>query len=519
MISFSDSYHHEVHKYGCIDRNDSTSGPEVLITIPSQASRVRIEVTSNSIGHTESGPFCTNSTWDTIYKWDGRPGTVLLRLSYQDTNNILYTFICGNPSCPEGPCPGGWWCAPCSAGHQSCAGRPSDCFGTCEFVPRQDGNQVLEFKVVYHWLIHYCAPCGDGDVFGGYEDLFLSGSIQIRAYCLQENQPPVASFTYSPQDPMMDEEIAFDASSSYDPDGEIVGHSWDFDASDGIQADAEGEVVTHAYCEAAGYAVTLLVTDDDGLTDSIVKGVEVLSPEVKFLDKDDRQREVVGATADGESKVIIQIRPLPLDMTTDDVGVQIASEEDGHLEDDATIQGGVFTQTYTAPKHFVRDGYPGHLTQGEREIALRIEINGTEIEHDPLYLSKAPVILLHGLWSNSACWSELCYDLRQHGFKYAFSWPYANSVHFEDNNGVVRNAVQASLKLASNDGFVAKKADVVCHSMGGLIAKLYGDASYIRSIATVGTPHYGSPLADMLCQMVGCGLPDEELNFIQYAVA
>ena len=55
-----------------------------------------------------------------------------------------------------------------------------------------------------------------------------------------------------------------------------------------------------------------------------------------------------------------------------------------------------------------------------------------------------------------------------------------------------------ALTDARNQGLVAKKADVVGHSMGGILARKYGDSSYIRKLVTVGTPHFGSPWADFL---------------------
>jgi len=84
-------------------------------------------------------------------------------------------------------------------------------------------------------------------------------------------EPPVASFTYSPESPNVGEEITFDASSSYDPDGTIVKYEWDF----GDGNSAEGVVVTHAYSEAGEYTVTLRVMDNDGLQNSISKVFEV----------------------------------------------------------------------------------------------------------------------------------------------------------------------------------------------------------------------------------------------------
>ena len=90
--------------------------------------------------------------------------------------------------------------------------------------------------------------------------------------------PPVASFTYSPENPVVGEEIVFDASSAYDPDGGVVNYSWDFDASDGIQADAEGEVVSHNYSEAGEYTVILTVTDDNDMINTTTHKVPALIP-------------------------------------------------------------------------------------------------------------------------------------------------------------------------------------------------------------------------------------------------
>ena len=84
-------------------------------------------------------------------------------------------------------------------------------------------------------------------------------------------EEPVASFTYSPPDPMVGDEITFNASSSYDPDGYIGGHNWDFGDGDS----AWGEMVTHAYAEDGDYTIRLTVTDNYGLTDSVSKVVEV----------------------------------------------------------------------------------------------------------------------------------------------------------------------------------------------------------------------------------------------------
>lgn len=64
----------------------------------------------------------------------------------------------------------------------------------------------------------------------------------------------------------------FDASQSFDMDGEIVSYDWDFDDS----STATGELVNHAFVPGQ-YIVTLTTTDDDGATSTATYDLEVLS--------------------------------------------------------------------------------------------------------------------------------------------------------------------------------------------------------------------------------------------------
>jgi len=59
--------------------------------------------------------------------------------------------------------------------------------------------------------------------------------------------------------------VPFNGSASFDTDGTIVSHAWDFgDANVG-----SGAQPTHTYAAAGTYTVTLTVTDDDGATDEV----------------------------------------------------------------------------------------------------------------------------------------------------------------------------------------------------------------------------------------------------------
>jgi len=81
-----------------------------------------------------------------------------------------------------------------------------------------------------------------------------------------ENTPPLASCRFSSDSPVVGEWILFDASTSYDPDGQLVDFVWDF----GDGTSTRGTRVGHTYEEVGVYPVRLTVEDDAGATTSIV---------------------------------------------------------------------------------------------------------------------------------------------------------------------------------------------------------------------------------------------------------
>lgn len=86
-------------------------------------------------------------------------------------------------------------------------------------------------------------------------------------------KPPVASFEASPLSGGPPLEVKFNASYSYDPDGNIVSYSWNF----GDGAMGTGKTVTHVYTKIGTYIATLTVKDDDGLEDRISQEIKIVS--------------------------------------------------------------------------------------------------------------------------------------------------------------------------------------------------------------------------------------------------
>jgi len=98
-----------------------------------------------------------------------------------------------------------------------------------------------------------------------------TGESSITKNITVVNSPPSASFSYTPLNPVENETITFDASSSSDSDGTIVSYQWDF--GDGEMA--AGSKVEHTYTSQGKYKVTLTVTDNDGAQKSTYKYITV----------------------------------------------------------------------------------------------------------------------------------------------------------------------------------------------------------------------------------------------------
>ena len=85
------------------------------------------------------------------------------------------------------------------------------------------------------------------------------------------NTPPVALFMYSPSSPGIGEWIQFDGSPSSDPDGTITSYSWNF----GDGSTGSGSSAWHRFMTPGSYIVTLIVTDNDGASDSVSQTIQI----------------------------------------------------------------------------------------------------------------------------------------------------------------------------------------------------------------------------------------------------
>jgi PKD repeat protein len=77
------------------------------------------------------------------------------------------------------------------------------------------------------------------------------------------NRPPIATFSYSPNEPVAEKAISFDATGSKDEDGKIKEYIWDFGEGRAPETWTK-PIARYIYSETGKYKVNLTVIDDTG---------------------------------------------------------------------------------------------------------------------------------------------------------------------------------------------------------------------------------------------------------------
>ena len=238
-----------------------------------------------------------------------------------------------------------------------------------------------------------------------------------------------------------------------------------------------------------------------------------------------------GLTADGVSQLLIKAVTnkdgyVALSMT-DGLGLTLKLDE-SYAANSSNIMrtkastastAGTYETTaiLTAPEAFPSGSFPQrdftvYATFAEDANDLgNSEIKASQV----LTLHAAPVILIHGIFGQSestfgkgdtsGIWPTLeTAGLTPHPFNYVNSQG-PNEVIAENQVSELANLIALITAALDSQGIVCRKADIVAHSMGGLMARRFLQADSfakrnnpVRRIITVATPHRGTPIADVM---------------------
>ncbi len=117
-----------------------------------------------------------------------------------------------------------------------------------------------------------------------------------------------------------------------------------------------------------------------------------------------------------------------------------------------------------------------------------------------------PVLLIHGIYSSDAMWSnDVTDELTQKGMRFYKVGEQINQGGLFPNNSAIQQlAGQAALAIQQVKRKTGeKKIDVLAHSMGGLVTRAYTVLSPlyqndVRKLMMLGTPNEGAPIAKKL---------------------
>jgi pimeloyl-ACP methyl ester carboxylesterase len=117
----------------------------------------------------------------------------------------------------------------------------------------------------------------------------------------------------------------------------------------------------------------------------------------------------------------------------------------------------------------------------------------------PRVQQQRTVVLVHGYLCNPAIFLPMSAYLRHRGIHQILPFAYPST------QGVERGAI--ALRAYLREHVRGGEIDLVCHSLGGLVARSYlqelGGARRVERCVTLGTPHFGTYNAYWLASRVG----------------
>lgn len=236
----------------------------------------------------------------------------------------------------------------------------------------------------------------------------------------------------------------------------------------------------------------------------------------KLVPTEGTRYEMLGVAADGVSQVKLVLDPSASSVPSPDCknvygfGWVLSKPGFGKIE-----QISDWEAIYTAPDHFP-EANNDSITTVEAKFSYRRRPTDMPeeyigwLEYGPsvtIEIIRPPVVFIHGLGSSAKCWKDADNYLTDRGYykkniNTRVDYEKTNTRGFAENIGVVADGIYLSQRNALVHGYIATKCDLIGHSMGGLLARLFvergGRKEDVNRIITVNTPHSGSEIGDIV---------------------
>ena len=130
----------------------------------------------------------------------------------------------------------------------------------------------------------------------------------------------------------------------------------------------------------------------------------------------------------------------------------------------------------------------------------------------PLRIYKAPILMVHGLWGNASGFEEMESHLYNVGYNSSLTRKlnYCNHAgnSFAQNNWIIPYGITNLLNANRQNDYSSGKVDIVAHSMGGILSRVYLQSQTIQyedninRLITLNSPHSGSPFGNLITNSV-----------------
>ena len=216
-----------------------------------------------------------------------------------------------------------------------------------------------------------------------------------------------------------------------------------------------------------------------------------------------------GAAADGETKLRIDVKSITSDYASYRIEL---STEYGEDEDLCGMAGELRRtgQTTAEFEYTVPERYP-LSNPSSYNVTARLTLydaNGRELTsgETDIEIIRPPVLFVHGLASSQVCFASFCHKLESEGYYkdyqlFRSDYRATATDAFDVNANIVKKDIGLLHAQCYLEGYVTSKADIIGHSMGGLLTRMYlQNQSHkgVNRVITLNTPHFGSQGANLL---------------------
>ena len=239
----------------------------------------------------------------------------------------------------------------------------------------------------------------------------------------------------------------------------------------------------------------------------------------------------VGICADGTARLLLRMNlagPAMVDFSIQNfanadesgsLGTPGGAPQGGMIQVNSvnTPQGEKAYAVYHAPLDFVRAGNAGDPAARTRNLTLDVTVTPAggpaQMSMATLVIERPPVVLCHGLWSNPATWNGFAPLVGDGRFDFTrVDYSNNNAGLFAVNRFQVRRASRAARAAKNRRGIASVQLDWIGHSMGGVLPRSFAATGFFRrpdnfgqgdlhKLITVNTPHWGSPMANILASI------------------